>query len=68
MSARLSININDETAAFLRERAAKEGRSITEIVRRMASVYQFVTASAEAGERLLVEDADGNHTRIVGLT
>lgn len=56
MTVRLQVNLADDTAAFLRARAATEGRSITEIVRRMASVYQFVTSEIdEKGNRILVE-------------
>lgn len=42
MSTRLSVNINDETEAALRELAARRGTSVTEIVRRAVSVYKLV--------------------------
>lgn len=41
MATRLSVNINDDTAAALRELAAKDSTTVTEIVRRAVSVYKF---------------------------
>jgi hypothetical protein len=42
MSTRLNININDETAATLRDLAQERGTSVTDIVRRAVSVYAYV--------------------------
>jgi len=42
MSARLNVNINDESKVALEQAAEKEGHSITEIVRRMIAVYTFL--------------------------
>lgn len=67
MTVRLSINLADDTAAFLRERAAKEGRTVTEIVRRMASVYQFITDTHESGRRITTEDQNGKNRQVVNV-
>jgi predicted transcriptional regulator len=53
MSTRLSININDETAAALQELAKKRGVSVTEIVRRAVSVYKFVEDEVSDGDKTL---------------
>lgn len=42
MSARLNVNINDETAAALKELAAAEDLTVTELVRRSVSVYKYL--------------------------
>lgn len=60
MTTRLNVNINDETAAFLRDRSAAEGRTVTEVVRRMASVYKFVADANENGDRLQLVKPDGS--------
>lgn len=48
MATRLSVNINDETDAALRELAARRGTSVTDVVRRAVSVYKFI--EDEVGE------------------
>lgn len=51
--ARLSVNINAETKRALEELAAREGVTVTEVVRRAISVYKFVEDElAERGQTL----------------
>lgn len=50
MSTRLNININDETAAVLREIAAADDTSVTEVVRRAVSAYKFFRDAAANGQ------------------
>jgi hypothetical protein len=38
---RLTININDETDAALRELAEKQGTTVTEQIRRAVGIYKF---------------------------
>ena len=58
MSARLSVNLNDETEAALRALAKKEGVSITEEVRRAVSVYKFIYDEVTSGKKLQLTDKD----------
>jgi predicted transcriptional regulator len=58
MTQRLSVNINDETAAALDELARKRQTTVTEIVRRAISVYKFIEDETESGKRLQLVDAD----------
>lgn len=60
MTTRLSINLNDESAALLRKAAADEGRTITEVVRRALGVYDFVMEEARNGSQVRVNRADGS--------
>lgn len=60
MTTRLSMNLNDESAALLRKAADDEGRTITEVVRRALGVYDFVMAEARNGSQVRVTRADGS--------
>lgn len=40
--ARLSVNINEETEAALRDLQDKRGMTITELIRRAVSVYSYL--------------------------
>lgn len=61
---RLSVNINDETAAFIKDCMNAEGRTATEIVRRMASVYCTVTRAIAYGERVMFVDENGSEREV----
>jgi plasmid stability protein len=67
VSTRLSVNINDETAAFLRSRAAAEGRTVTEIVRRMSGLYEQVVKQVESGAQVQFEQPNGSITVVTLL-
>jgi predicted transcriptional regulator len=57
MSQRLSVNINDETAAALNELAKERQTTVTEVVRRAISVYKFIEDETANGKTLqLVSD------------
>lgn len=62
MTARLNININDETYDFLKKRARIEGRTVTEIVRRMAGCYEQLLEQVEAGASVQFHKQDGSIT------
>jgi hypothetical protein len=53
MTTRLNVNINDETAAALRELADRRQTTVTEIVRRAVSVYKFVEDEVVDGNKTL---------------
>lgn len=42
MTTRLNVNINDETAAALKDLAERRQTTVTEIVRRSVSTYKFI--------------------------
>ncbi|MET0819644.1 MAG: hypothetical protein ABWY58_01655 [Aeromicrobium sp.] len=67
MSARLSVNINDETQTSIRSLQDSEERSATEIVRRAVAVYEFVVRELAEGKSLRSVDAAGNITEVVLL-
>lgn len=60
MTTRLSINLNDETAATLRKASAVEGRTVTEVVRRAVGVYEHCMEAARDGSTVKIVDANGN--------
>lgn len=62
MTTRLSVNINDETAAALRELAERHETSVTEIVRRATGLYKFVRDETADNARHL-ETCRPNGTR-----
>lgn len=65
MTTRLSVNINDETAAALKELAARRDTSVTEIVRRAVAVYKFVEDEVgQGGKSLQLIDANDNVTAV----
>lgn len=51
---RLSVNINQETEAFLRAYARRHGCTITEALRRAVGVSAFVQAETDSGRQVLV--------------
>ena len=62
MTHRLSVNINDATAAALTDLADRRGTTVTEIVRRAVSVYHFVSGELASGKRLQTVDREGRAT------
>jgi predicted transcriptional regulator len=58
MTQRLSVNINDETAAALNQLAKDRETTVTEIVRRAVSVYKFIEDQIKDGKTLQLADND----------
>ena len=58
MTQRLSVNINDETAAALEQLARIRQTTVTKIVRRAVSVYKFIEDETAKGKTLQLADAD----------
>lgn len=65
---RLNVNINDETAAALKDLAQRQGMSVTEVVRRAAGVYKFLNDELRDGHTLqLVDNETKERTTIAML-
>lgn len=64
MTVRLSVNVNDETAALFKREAAAQETTVTEIVRRAASVYAWAVEAGRNGERIYTETESGTVRRI----
>ena len=64
---RLNINMNEETAAALRELAQRKQISITEAVRRAISVYKFFEDELAEGRKVQTMRTDGGEKRDVVL-
>ncbi|WP_240796070.1 DUF6364 family protein [Yimella sp. RIT 621] len=66
MTTRLNVNINDETAAALKELAKKNQTSVTEIVRRATGLYKFVADELGEGSKTLqvVDDKSNERTTL----
>ena len=64
---KLSININDETAAFLNETKEKKNINVTEQIRRAVSLYQYLHDAQEAGEEIHTVSRTGKRTRVILL-
>lgn len=60
---RLSVNLNSETAAALRQIAAERGISATEAVRRAIAVYKFVEDEVQEGRTIQTLDKSSNEVR-----
>lgn len=64
MTTRLSVNINDETEAALKELAAERGVTVTEIVRRSVGVYKYIEDEVlKANKVLQIADRNGTVER-----
>lgn len=62
---RLNINMNEETAAALRELAQRKQISITEAVRQAIGVYKFFEDEIGEGRKIQTMDHHGGRKRDV---
>jgi hypothetical protein len=53
---RLSVNLNQETAAALRELAQTKGITYGEAIRRAISIYSFIDKEKQQGRKILLSD------------
>lgn len=60
---RLSVNMNPETAAALKEFAASKHLSYTEAVRRAIAIAKYIEDEVQEGRRVQTVDADRNEVR-----
>ncbi|MEW1982398.1 CopG family transcriptional regulator [Citricoccus sp. NPDC079358] len=58
---RLNVNMNEKTAQELRDIAASDRLSITEVVRRAIALYHYVRAETKKGRVLQIVDVDGSN-------
>ncbi len=58
--SRLSVNINHDTAAALRQMAQERGISVTEAVRRAVAIAKFVEDETRRGHRIQVVFGNGD--------
>lgn len=64
---RLSVNINEESAEFLRRLTQAKGITTTEAVRRAIGLLRFFEDAADRGNDILVRDAQGNYQKLVTI-
>lgn len=60
---RLNVNLNQETAAALKEIAARENISLTEAVRRAIAIFKFVEDEQAEGRKIQTMAADETNKR-----
>lgn len=61
MTTRLSVNVDDESADFIRANMAKRDISATEVTRRFAGFYKFWADEVEDGNKTaILEDENGD--------
>jgi hypothetical protein len=60
---RLNVNLNQETAAALKEIAARENISLTEAVRRAIAIFKFVEDEQAEGRKIQTMDANESNKR-----
>ncbi|WP_258059977.1 MULTISPECIES: CopG family transcriptional regulator [unclassified Rathayibacter] len=60
---RLSINMNPETAAALKEFAQAKRLSYTEAVRRAIAIAKYIEDEVREGRKIQTVDADRNEVR-----
>lgn len=65
MSTRLNINLNDETAAALRQLAGSRGTTVTEQVRRAVGVYSTLEQAQSRGD--LIQLVSGTEKTTIRL-
>ncbi|KKD02480.1 hypothetical protein [Streptomyces sp. WM6386] len=64
---RLSVNINEDTAAKLRWYKEHKGISITETVRRAVALLELVERETADGNEVLLKSRDGKSVRQLWL-
>ncbi|POH60314.1 ribbon-helix-helix protein, CopG family [Arthrobacter glacialis] len=64
---RLNVNLNKETAAALKEIAAKQQISLTEAVRRAVAVLKFIDEEKSQGRKIQTMDSQERNKREVVL-
>lgn len=64
---RLNVNLNKETAAALKELAAKQQISLTEAVRRAVAVLKFIDEEKSQGRKIQTMDSQERNKREVVL-
>jgi hypothetical protein len=62
---KISVNLSDQVLAVLREMAAAESVTMTEILRRAISTHKFVEDAQREGKAILVRDPVTNETERV---
>lgn len=60
---RLSVNVNQETAAALKELSKRRGVTVTEAVRRSISLQKFLQGERRRGRKVHTLNADGTRVR-----
>ena len=65
--ARLSVNVNQETAAALKRASALRSTTITETVRQAISVFAFLADEVAAGRQWETINVDGRRRRKIVL-
>ena len=60
---RLNVNLNKETAAALKEIAARQEISLTEAVRRAVAMLKFVTDEQGDGRKIQSMNSNGTNKR-----
>jgi hypothetical protein len=64
MTTRLSVNINDETAAAIRTSQTRRQTTATEVLRRAVSVYKFLDDARRRGDEIRLVSGDGTIERV----
>lgn len=64
---RLNVNMNQETAATLKELVDRDKLSFTETIRRAVAIYKFVRDEIGNGRVIQTMDADGSNRREIRL-
>lgn len=60
---RLNVNLNSATADTLKRLSDEQGVSLTEVVRRAISVYNFIDQERRSGNRIQTTDPDKGDVR-----
>lgn len=61
--ARLSVNLNQETATALKELSKRRGLTATEVVRRSISLQKFLQGERRRGRKVHTLNPDGTNVR-----
>jgi predicted transcriptional regulator len=65
---KLTVNLSEEVVDVLRDIAAREGTTMTEVLRRAIAVQKFLVDEQAEGNRVVIEDPKNNTTRQLLIT
>jgi hypothetical protein len=60
---RLNVNLNSATADALKKLSDEQGVSLTEVVRRAISLYDFIDGERRSGHRIQTTDPERGEVR-----
>jgi hypothetical protein len=64
----LTVNLSEEVVDVLRDLAARNGTTMTEVLRRAIAVQKFLVDEQADGNKIVIEDEQNNTSRQLLIT